>query len=169
MPVGMVLDGRGPGREHGGEGGGARYEGLPRNLPRGIPEQGQTFAVGRIAVEILWPPPGEPRTGDPNLTATVAVARTTTTSALLTADAESVVTLPLDPPDVDVLKVAHHGSADAGLPQLLQKTTPRTALIPVGRNTYGHPRPETLAALKAAVPDVRRTDEDGTIRVPLGE
>ena len=77
------------------------------------------------------------------------------------------MTLPLDLPDVDVLKVAHHGSDDPGLPQLLEKTTPRTALIPVGRNTYGHPTPETLAALEA-VPDVRRTDRDGTIRVPLG-
>lgn len=168
MPVGMVLDGRGPGREHGGEGGGARYEGLPPSQPRGVPEQGQRFSVGRIAVEILWPPPGEPRRGDPNLTATVAVARTHTTSALLTADAESQVTLPLDPPDVDIYKVAHHGSADPTLPQLLEQITPRIALIPVGHNTYGHPRPETLQALHDAVPDVRRTDEDGTIRVPLG-
>jgi competence protein ComEC len=168
MPVGFVLDGRGPGREAGGEGGGARFEGLPATLPRGIPEQGQRFSVGRVAVEILWPPPGEPRRGDPNLTAAVAVARTRTTSALLTADAESQVTLPLDPPDVDVLKVAHHGSDDPGLAQLLAATTPRTALIPVGRNTYGHPTPATLATLREAVPDVRRTDRGGTIRVPLG-
>ena len=168
MPVGMVLDGRGPGREAGGEGGGARFEDLPPGLPRGIPEQGQRFSVGRIAVEILWPPAGEPRNGDPNATATVAVARTNTTSALLTADAESEVTLPLDPPDVDILKVAHHGSADPGLPELLAETTPRTALIPVGDNTYGHPTPEALAALRAAVPDVRRTDRDGTIRISLG-
>lgn len=167
MPVGMVLDGRGPGRGQGGEGGGARYEGLPPKLPRGVPERGQRFQVGRIAVEILWPPPGEPRRGDPNLTATVAIARTATTSALLTADAESEVTLPLRPPEVDILKVAHHGSADPGLQQLLEQTTPRTALIPVGRNTYGHPAPEALRAL-SAVPDVRRTDRNGTIRVPLG-
>ena len=167
MPVGMVLDGRGPGREAGGEGGGPRFEGLPANVPRGIPEQGQRFTVGRIDVEILWPPPGEERRGDPNLTATVAVARTTTTSALLTADAESEVTLPLDVPDVDVLKVAHHGSDDPGLAELVERTTPRTALIPVGRNAYGHPTPETLTALEV-VPDVRRTDRDGTVRVPLG-
>jgi competence protein ComEC len=167
VPVGMVLDGRGPGREAGGEGGTARFEGLPPRLPRAVPEQGQRFAVGRIAVEVLWPPPGEERRGDPNLTAVVAVARTRTSSALLTADAESEVTLPLGVPDVDVLKVAHHGSADPGLPELLGRTTPRTALIPVGRNTYGHPTPSTLAALRA-VPDVRRTDRDGTIRVALG-
>lgn len=167
FPVGIVLDGRGPGLERGGEGGTGRFEGLPPRQPRAIPERGRRFSIGRIAVEILWPPPGEERRGDPNLTAVVAVARTATSSALLTADAESPVTLPLDLPDVDVLKVAHHGSADPGLPALLEELTPRTALIPVGRNTYGHPAPETLAALRS-VPDVRRTDRDGTIRVPLG-
>lgn len=166
LPVAMVLDGRGPGREHGGEGGSGRFEGLPATMPRDVTARGQRFALGRIAVEILWPPPGEERRGDPNLTATVAVARTRTTSALLTADAESEVTLPLDPPDVDVLKVAHHGSADPGLPELLARTTPRVALIPVGENTYGHPAPTTLDALKV-VPDVRRADA-GTTRVPLG-
>jgi competence protein ComEC len=167
MPVAMVLDGRGPGREHGGEGGSGRFEGLPARMPRGVTERGQRFAIGRIGVEILWPPPGERRLGDPNLTATVALVRSGQTTALLTADAESPVTLPLDLPHVDILKVAHHGSSDPGLPALLERLTPRTALIPVGRNTYGHPAPTTLAALRAAVPDVRRTDRDGTIRVPL--
>ena len=62
-------------------------------------------------------------------------------TALLTADAESPVTLPLDLPDVDVLKVAHHGSEDPGLPQLLEEVRPELAVIPVGRNTYGHPAP----------------------------
>ncbi len=40
---------------------------------------------------------------------------------LLTADAESDVTGPLALPAVDVLKVAHHGSADPGLPALLAR------------------------------------------------
>jgi competence protein ComEC len=132
MPVGMVLDGRGPGREHGGEGGGARFTDLPRPMPRGVPSAGQVLRAGRIAVEILWPPPGDERTGDPNLTATVALARMGRSTVLLTGDAESEVTLPLDLPPVDVLKVAHHGSEDPTLPDLLEETTPRTAVIPSG-------------------------------------
>jgi len=166
LPVGLVLDGRGPGREHGGEGGGARFAGVPPTLPRGVPAAGQVVRAGRLALEILWPPPGDPRTGDPNLTATVALARLGRTTALLTGDAESDVTLPLDLPDVDVLKVAHHGSEDEGLPALLAKTTPETAIIPVGRNTYGHPAPSTLQALEA-VPRVHRTDAEGTVRLAL--
>ena len=84
--------------------------------------------------------------------------------ALLTADAESDVTLPLDLPEVELLKVAHHGSDDPGLPRLLDRLAPDVAVIPVGRNRYGHPTPDTLAALRA-VPTVRRTDRHGTVGI----
>jgi competence protein ComEC len=87
-------------------------------------------------------------------------------SLLLTSDAESDVTGPLPLAPVDALKVAHHGSADTGLPELLKRLRPRVAAIEVGRhNTYGHPAPATLAALRAAVPTVLRTDRDGTVRL----
>jgi competence protein ComEC len=87
-------------------------------------------------------------------------------SLLLTADAESNVTAPLQLDPVDVLKVAHHGSEDVGLTALLERLRPRVAAIEVGRhNTYGHPAPSTLAALRAEVPTVVRTDRDGTIRL----
>ena len=86
---------------------------------------------------------------------------------LLTADAESDVTAPLALRPVDALKVAHHGSADPGLPTLLRRLRPSVAAIEVGRdNPYGHPDPTTLHQL-AAVPHVYRTDRDGTIRVTV--
>ena len=96
----------------------------------------------------------------------VALASVGSFDVLLPADAESGVTGPLELPDVDVLKVAHHGSDDPGLPALLARTKPEFAAIEVGReNTYGHPTADTLAALKAAVPTVVRTDRDGTVRL----
>ena len=59
---------------------------------------------------------------------------------LLTADAESDITGPLELPPVEAMKVAHHGSDDPGLPALLARTHPAFAGIEVGRgNTYGHP------------------------------
>jgi competence protein ComEC len=65
-----------------------------------------------------------------------------------------------------VLKVAHHGSADPGLPALLERLRPQIAAIEVGEeNRYGHPAPSTLEALNAAVPTVLRTDRDGTTRL----
>ena len=67
---------------------------------------------------------------------------------LLPADAESNVTAGLELPRVEALKVAHHGSADEGLPAMLERTAPRVAAIEVGEdNTYGHPAPSTLGAL----------------------
>ncbi len=84
---------------------------------------------------------------------------------LLPADAESNVTAGLRLPRVEALKVAHHGSADTGLPALLERVRPSVAAIEVGRsNTYGHPAASTLAALRA-VPEVVRTDRDGTVRL----
>ena len=56
------------------------------------------------------------------------------------ADAESDVFGSLDLEPVTALKVAHHGSADPGLPRLLARLRPRVAAIEVGRhNPYGHP------------------------------
>src|SRR3712207_8036426 len=50
-------------------------------------------------------------------------------------------------PDVEAMKVSHHGSADPGLPALLQRLKPQVAAIEVGKdNSYGHPAPSTLAA-----------------------
>ncbi|MGW8554203.1 ComEC/Rec2 family competence protein [Streptomyces tubercidicus] len=66
---------------------------------------------------------------------------------------------------VDVLKVAHHGSAYQD-PPLMQRLAPRLALISCGAdNPYGHPAPRTIAALRAQGARVLRTDTDGAIAV----
>jgi competence protein ComEC len=133
------------------------------------PVAGQAIAIGGLRFELLWPPaprPGTPLTGNPNDRAVVARLEAGGFSMLLSADAGSNVigALALEP--VDVLKVAHHGSADPGLPALLKRLRPRIAAIEVGRdNRYGHPTASTLAALKQAVPTVLRTDRDGTVRL----
>jgi competence protein ComEC len=42
------------------------------------------------------------------------------------------------------------------------------AAIEVGEgNSYGHPTASTLAALRAVVPHVYRTDRDGTIKLTV--
>jgi competence protein ComEC len=129
---------------------------------------GQAIALGRLRLRLLWPRPagaGWRPDGSPNLRAVVALASYGSFDLLLPADAESDVTLPLELPRVEALKVAHHGSEDAGLPLLLRRLSPTVAAIEVGRgNTYGHPTAQALAALRS-VPHVLRTDRDGTVRL----
>jgi competence protein ComEC len=130
-------------------------------------DAGRSFRLGALNVRVLWPRQPVRPGDDPNNSAIVIHARYGEVDALLTADAESNVTLPLRPPQAEVLKVAHHGSADSGLERLLEAVRPRIALISVGKgNDYGHPTPSTLAALESRQGlDVYRTDLDGAIAV----
>jgi competence protein ComEC len=166
LPVAVLLDGRGGDRSPASV---AMDAPLAPRRTRVVPARaGQELRAGPVSLRVLWPPPGPPVAGgDPNDRAVVAVASAFGRRVLLTADAESPVLAPLGLGPVDVLKVSHHGSADAGLPRLLEQLRPRVALIEVGRhNTYGHPAPSTLQALRG-IPGVYRTDRDGVIRVDL--
>jgi competence protein ComEC len=133
--------------------------------------QDGTIRSGALRLEALWPPRSllaSPLAGaDPNTQALVFLARWRDFSMLLTADAEAEQ-VPLDPGPVDVLKVAHHGSDDAGLAALLERTTPKLAVISVGaENSYGHPTPGTLATLAGHRVPTLRTDLDGTITLDV--
>ena len=151
--------------------------GWPTPVRRALPRTarpayaGQALALGAIRLRLLWPPRPPPHwraDGDPNARAVVALASVGSFDVLLPADAESDVTAGLELPRVEALKVAHHGSDDPGLPALLQRTQPAFAAVEVGKgNTYGHPTAPTLAALRAAVPRVFRTDRDGTVRLRI--
>jgi competence protein ComEC len=167
LPVKLLLDGRGGDRSPTSAAIDTAARGERTRITAA--QAGQALTAGPLTLRILWPPPGPAAPGtDPNDRAVVAVAEAFGATALLTADAESPILTPLDLPPVDVLKVSHHGSADPGLPALLQRLRPRVALIEVGaRNTYGHPTPATLQALATAVPIVKRTDRDGAVRVDL--
>jgi competence protein ComEC len=66
----------------------------------------------------------------------------------------------------DILQVPHHGSAGSSSVTFLAVTNPAAAVVSCGLdNPYGHPAPETLARLDAAVgaDHVYRTDEQGSI------
>jgi competence protein ComEC len=128
---------------------------------------GGSLGSGRLRLEVLWPPrtllAEPPGRSDPNGQALVLLARWRDFSMLLTADAEAEA-VPLDPGPVDVLKVAHHGSEDAGLDGLLDRIRPKLAVISVGAvNPFGHPSAETLSTLAGHHVPTLRTDQDGTI------
>ncbi len=129
--------------------------------------EGGELDSGSLHLSALWPPRellGE--TGeDPNLLCLVLIAQWRHFSMLLTGDAEAEA-VPMDPGPIDVLKVAHHGSADAGLGELLDRSVPKLAVISVGAgNSYGHPTDATLAELRAHEVPTLRTDRQGEIDI----
>ena len=133
--------------------------------------EGSELRSGSLRLEVLWPPRellGGALPEDPNAECLVLLARWRHFEMLLTADAEAEA-VPMDPGPLDVLKVSHHGSADAGLAGLLDRTVPRLAVISVGAdNPYGHPDPGTIKTLAVHRVAVRRTDLDGTVTIDVG-
>jgi competence protein ComEC len=125
--------------------------------------------AGPLEVRIMSPAPRAPGPApeDPNPRAVVAIVSCDGFDLLLSADAESEALLPLDLPDVDAMKVPHHGSADPGLPAVLERLRPEFAGIEVGVNTYGHPARPTLRALARAHVPTYRTDRDGTVSLAV--
>ena len=65
-------------------------------------------------------------------------------------------------PDIDVLKVGHHGSRTSSSKNFINEIKPKYSVISVGKNNrYGHPNKEVLENLKYS--KIYRTDEDGSI------
>ncbi|MFI0896913.1 ComEC/Rec2 family competence protein [Streptomyces sp. NPDC020983] len=136
---------------------------------------GERRAVGSLAWRVLWPPPdaaGLPD-DDPNDASVALLVSTGGLTLLLAGDlgpraqSEVLASVP-DLPRVDVLKVPHHGSAYRD-DVFFARLRPRLALISVGaHNTYRHPAPGTVAALRGLGATVFRTDRDGPVAVTAG-
>jgi competence protein ComEC len=69
-------------------------------------------------------------------------------------------------PDVEILKVGHHGSRTSSSDEFIARVRPEVALISVGaRNAYGHPSPIVLDRLAARGAQILRTDQLGALRI----
>ena len=142
---------------------------------------GETLKLDDATLRVLWPDDGTTRPAelDPDATdnrktndaSIVLLGEYEGRRFLLTGDAEDDV----DPilvgrglPTVDMLKVAHHGSATASSDLLLAAVRPAVAVISVGaQNTYGHPNGGTVARLWDHSSRVLRTDQNGTVETTL--
>lgn len=67
--------------------------------------------------------------------------------------------------DIDILKVAHHGSKFSSSANFLTAVRPELAVIGVGKNSYGHPTNQALGRLGEAGAKIYRTDKDGTVEL----
>lgn len=149
-----------------------RREAAARRIPLTRAVAGEERRTGSLTWRVLWPPGDAAAPDGPNDASVTMLVRSAGLTLLLLGD--------LEPPGqrelarspeaaaleaVDVVKVAHHGSAYQD-PGLIRAMAPRLALISVGAdNPYGHPAPSTVAALRAGGATVLRTDEDGAIAV----
>ncbi|MCR4688603.1 MAG: DNA internalization-related competence protein ComEC/Rec2 [Saccharofermentans sp.] len=128
--------------------------------------KGDVFDLGYgVSLEVLYP---EVNTGGGNEASLVMELNCGDLSVLYTGDIgfeteESLVNSGLVS-DVDILKVAHHGSRFSTSDVFLDCVKPETAVISVGEdNFYGHPSGETLARLEARGIRVLRTDLMGAV------
>lgn len=151
-------------------------------LASALRETGTTYVAPTIGMEIklsaelklkVLAPPSLPFTdtrSDHNSNSVVLLITHGDIEMLLTGDAEEPTEEWLIhqglPTDLEVLKVAHHGSNHSTTTEFLEATTPQIALISCGRNNrFDHPGEETLKRLQAAGSLVYRTDLSNHLRV----
>ena len=165
---------RGPGPGYGAFARDLAQAGAP---PDGILGTGARIALDDIRFDVLWPDPGHVPREPPdagrgiNDVSIVLLGEIAGRRFLLTGDVEDDV----DPllakrglPPIDILKVAHHGSATASTPTFLDAVRPRVAIVSAGAgNPYGHPARSTIDRLAATGARVLRTDTDGSVLVSI--
>jgi competence protein ComEC len=131
--------------------------------------EGDQLEWGDVEARVVWPAAGTSAlvgANDASLVLDVSVRRT---RVLFTGDIEQAaagqVRRRVAGEDFDVLKVAHHGSADQDH-ALVEGLGVRVAMIGVGAdNGFGHPTPTALTLLRQTGAVVLRTDRDGDIAV----
>ncbi|MBW4032081.1 MAG: MBL fold metallo-hydrolase [Acidobacteria bacterium] len=138
--------------------------------------RGETGTLGELRWDVLWPPlrgaePGNPASVTVQISAAGACAAGCLSGILLgdlgqESQARLVGAGQVGP--VDVVKVAHHGSADQSS-RLYETLHATVGLIGVGAgNDYGHPTSKLLGILAAVGTRAVRTDLDGLTLIAPG-
>lgn len=133
---------------------------------------GDRIRYGDLGFDILWPAESSRVLGastDPNQLSVVVNLVYGEFSALFTGDLGEAEERALARDgllrQIDVLKVAHHGSKYSSSAEFLSAVRPKLAVISVGRNNYGHPTGEALERLKAVGARIWRTDKQGELEI----
>ncbi|MGM9647018.1 MAG: ComEC/Rec2 family competence protein [Eubacteriales bacterium] len=126
---------------------------------------GDTFSIGAVCFSVLGPLSEE---GCENRSLILRIDYGVR-SFLFTGDAEAQeeeLLLAETPSllNVDLLKVAHHGSATSSTESFLAAVCPEVAVISASKdNSFGHPSPQTLGSLRTLGCMIYRTDQSGTL------
>lgn len=125
-----------------------------------VPKVGSSWKLGSAKVKVV-------AGGGPGNEGSLVLQVTHGTVKMLlagdsTAEAEAAYSSRLG--TVNLLKVAHHGSASSSSYRFLRACMPKNAVISVGRgNGYGHPTEAALSRLRDCGAKVFRTDMQGDI------
>ena len=105
---------------------------------------------------------------DDNEASIITLLKTPVCKILFTGDASSLTLYNLKnylPPNINVLKIGHHGASNSVNKEVLEYFNPDYAVISVGQNKFNHPSFVTLELLKD-IPTLR-TDINNSIRIVL--
>jgi competence protein ComEC len=135
--------------------------------------RGPTGVLGELRWEVIWPPAhlGSVQPGnDASVTMVFLPAAGCESGCLsslflgdLPESSQSRIAATTPLPQLDVVKVGHHGSADQS-PRLYEAIRATIGVIGVGAdNTYGHPTQKLLEILESTGTRAARTDRSGLI------
>ena len=123
--------------------------------------QGMTYTVNNLKIKLL-----NTAYQDENDSSLVLYMLFNDKKILLMGDASKTVEQDLidkyDLPNIDYLKVGHHGSKTSTSSNFIDVVNPKYSIISVGKNNlYNHPNAEVLANLSNT--KIYRTDDNGSI------
>jgi beta-lactamase superfamily II metal-dependent hydrolase len=132
-----------------------------------IAKRGDMISTGKLSLIVLHP---DTTSDDLNNNSIVLSFNYGTVGFLFAGDAEreaeASMLLSSPVPDIEILKVGHHGSRTASSAEFLSALTPEVAIYMAKTgNSYGHPHQETLDALLDVGAQIYGTDTCGTIIV----
>lgn len=133
------------------------------NLSITIPKVGETFELGEAKLKVLYSGTDSEELNNSSIVVKMVFGDY---SYLFTGDATSKIEEMIinEDIDVDVLKVAHHGSPYSTTPKFISKVKPKYAIISVGKeNNFGHPSQNIINRIKLYTDKIYCTDELGTI------
>ncbi len=144
-----------------------------KNIKTVVLKEGDKITYGDNVFDVLSPGPAFLKSKELNDTGLVLKLESKGAKTLFTADIgeniESYLIKKYDL-DIDILKVAHHGSRFSSSEDFLFETTPLISSVSSGaKNRYGHPTKQALAAISVAHSSLYRTDEDGTVHVEVDD
>ncbi len=134
-----------------------------KSLSITIPTIGETFKLGEAEFEVIYTGTEEKGLNEASIILKMIFGKHT---YLFTGDTTEEIekTILTENINIDVLKVAHHGSKYSSSEEFLNIATPEYAIISVGEgNSYNHPEQETIARLEKHTNKIYITKDLGTI------